>query len=143
MPEAVAGAGWWVPTLATSGCPYRPSRWLRSGPPTLEQYGPRVVRLAVDADRGCCGNGKLGTGGRGSGQRWPPTRWQRRIAGTPSTAVGARVRLLGRWQSVPVRVSAGLRMLALEHGAERSTTVRVQAVAAAEANVVAAAPAGT
>jgi len=33
-------------------------------------------------------------------------------------------------------------MLALEHGAERSTTVRVQAVAAAEANVVAAAPAG-
>ena len=57
-------------------------------------------------------------------------------------AVGARVRLLGRWQSVPVRVCAGLRMLALEHGAERSTTVRVQAVAAAEANVVAAAPAG-
>ena len=110
---------------------------------------PREGQSAGTSIRNCrrprvppCGNGKLGTGGRDSGQRWPPTCWQRRIAGTPSTAVGARVRLLGRWQSVPVRVCAGLRMLALEHGAERSTTVRVQAVAAAEANVVAAAPAG-
>ena len=110
---------------------------------------PREGQSAGTSIRNCrrprvppCGNGKLGTGGRDSGQRWPPTCWQRRIAGTSSTAVGARVRLLGRWQSVPVRVCAGLRMLALEHGAERSTTVRVQAVAAAEANVVAAAPAG-
>ena len=47
-----------------------------------------------------CRNGKLGTSGRGLGQRWPPTCWQRRIAGTPSTVVGARARLLGQWQSV-------------------------------------------
>jgi len=91
---------------------------------------PREGQSAGTSIRNCrrprvppCGNGKLGTGGRDSGQRWPPTCWQRRIAGTPSMAVGAWVRLLGRWQSVPARVHAGLRMLALEHGAERSTTV--------------------
>ena len=145
MPEAVAGAGWWVPTLATSGCPYRPSRWLRSGPPTLEQYGPRVVRLAVDADRGCCpagtGSSALAAVAQASGGPPPagsaesrvprPRRWERGYG----CSAGGRASL-----SVSVLVCGCLRWSMVQSGARPSGFK--QQNAAAEANVVAAAPAG-